>query len=101
EVATGKDLPDLIKWSKFSGASFSKDGKGFFYSAYDEPKEKSKLQDTNYYQKLYYHVLGTPQSADELIYKRDDHKGWGFEGTVTDDGHYLTIYTAEGTEHKN
>jgi prolyl oligopeptidase len=50
EVATGKDLPDIIKWSKFSGASFTKDSKGFFYSRYDEPKEKSKLRDSNYYQ---------------------------------------------------
>ena len=101
EVATGKDLPDIIKWSKFSGASFTKDSKGFFYSRYDEPKEKSKLRDSNYYQKLYYHKLGTPQSADALIYKRDDHKEWGFGGDVTDDGHYLIIHISEGTDPKN
>jgi prolyl oligopeptidase len=101
EVATGKDLPDIIKWSKFSGASFTKDSKGFFYSRYDEPKEKSKLRDSNYYQKLYYHKLDTPQSADALIYKRDDHKEWGFGGGVTDDGHYLIIQISEGTDPKN
>jgi prolyl oligopeptidase len=101
DVATGKDLPDLIKWSKFSGASFSKDGKGFFYSRYDEPKEQSMLRDANYYQKLYYHKLGTPQSEDALIYKRDDHKEWGFGGTVTDDGKYLIIHVSEGTDPKN
>jgi prolyl oligopeptidase len=101
EVATGKDLPDLLKWSKFSGASFSKDGKGFFYSRYDEPKEQSKLRDANYYQKLYYHTLGTPQSADKLIYKRDDRKEWGFAGSVTDDGNYLIIRISEGTDPKN
>ena len=101
EVATGKDLPDLIKWSKFSGASFSKDGKGFFYSRYDEPKEQSMLRDTNYYQKLYYHKLGTPQSEDALIYKRDDQKEWGFGGEVTDDGKYLIITISEGTDPKN
>ena len=101
EVATGRDLPDLIKWSKFSGASFSKDGKGFFYSRYDEPKEQSMLRDANYYQKLYYHKLGTPQSADMLIYKRDDHKEWGFGGVVTEDGKYLVIFVSEGTDPKN
>jgi prolyl oligopeptidase len=100
EVATGKDLPDLIKWSKFSSASFSKDGKGFFYSRYDEPKE-SMLREANYYQKLYYHKLGTPQPEDALIYKRDDQKEWGFSGTVTDDGKYLIIYVSEGTDPKN
>jgi prolyl oligopeptidase len=101
EVATGKDLPDLIKWSKFSGASFSKDNKGFFYSRYDEPKEQSMLRDANYYQKLYYHKLGTPQSEDTLIYKRDDQKEWGFSGSVTDDGKYLIIHVSEGTDPKN
>lgn len=101
EVATGKDLPDIIKWSKFSGASFSKDGRGFFYSRYDEPKEKSMLREANYYQKLYYHKLGTPQSDDALIYKRDDQKEWGFSGAVTDDGKYLIIHISEGTDPKN
>ena len=37
DVDTGKDLPDDIKWVKFSGASWTKDNKGFFYSRYDEP----------------------------------------------------------------
>jgi len=101
EVATGKDLPDILKWSKFSGASFTKDSKGFFYSRYDEPKEQSMLRDSNYYQKLYYHKLGTPQSDDTLIYKRDDHKEWGFGGDVTDDGRYLIIHISEGTDPKN
>ena len=101
EVATGKDLPDLVKWSKFSGASFSKDGKGFYYSRYDEPKAQSMLRDTNYYQKLYYHKLGAPQSEDELIYKRDDQKEWSFGGSVTDDGRYLIIHVGEGTDPRN
>ncbi len=91
----------MIKWSKFSGAAFTKDMRGFFYSRYDEPKAGSALRDTNYYQKLYYHKLGTPQSEDELIYKRDDHKEWGFGGAVTDDGHYLIVFISEGTDPRN
>ena len=101
EVSTGKDLPDVVKWSKFSGAAFTKDARGFFYSRYDEPKAGSALRDTNYYQKLYFHKLGTPQSADELIYKRDDQKEWGFGGAVTDDGHYLILYVSVGTDPRN
>jgi prolyl oligopeptidase len=101
EVVTGKDLPDIIRWAKFSDAAFSKDGRGFFYSRYDEPKEQSMLRAANYYQKLYYHKLGTPQSEDALIYKRDDHKEWGFGGSVTDDGKYLIIFIWEGTDPKN
>ncbi len=102
DVDTGKDLPDLIKWVKFSGASWTKDGKGFFYSRYDEPKQDSAtLRDANYFQKLYYHQLGTPQSDDKLIYERPDNKEMGFGGSVTDDGHYLVIYVSQGTSPKN
>jgi len=99
-VDTGKDLPDLIKWVKFSGASWSKDGKGFYYSRYDEPKGTA-LRDANYFQKLYYHKLGTTQSEDKLIYERPDNKELGFGGSVTNDGHYLVIFVWQGTSPKN
>jgi len=101
DIASGKDLPDELSWVKFSGASWTRDGKGFYYSRYDEPRESTKLADTNYYHKLYYHRLGTPQDADVLTYDRPDHKDWGFGGTVTDDGRYLVISISQGTERKN
>ena len=100
DVATGNDLPDLIKWVKFSDASWTKDDKGFFYSRYDEPKEGMALRDTVYFQKLYYHKLGTAQTDDKLIYDRPDNKEMLFEGAVTDDGHYLVITVEQGTSPK-
>ena len=101
DIESGKDLEDHIKWVKFSGASWTTDGKGFYYSRYDEPKAGEELQDTNYFQKLYYHAIGTPQSKDTLVYERKDHKDWGFGGSVTDDGRYLIINVTLGTERKN
>ncbi|HKX29038.1 MAG TPA: prolyl oligopeptidase family serine peptidase [Blastocatellia bacterium] len=101
EVETGRDLPDLIKWVKFSGASWTRDHQGFFYSRYDEPNEKTKHEDLNYFQKLYYHRLGTPQSEDLLIYERGDQKEWGFGGEVTEDGRYLIISVWQGTDPRN
>ncbi len=100
DVDTGKDLSDDLKWVKFSGASWSKDNKGFYYSRFDEPKGAA-LRETNYFQKLYYHRLGTDQSEDKLIYERPDNKEMGFGGDVTDDGHYLIITVSQGTEPKN
>src|SRR5579863_2425698 len=100
DVDTGKDLPDLIKWVKFSGASWTKDGKGFFYSRYDEPKGTA-LRDANYFQKLYYHKLGDSQDKDTLVYERPDNKELGFGGGVTDDGKYLVISVWQGTSPKN
>ncbi|MHB8216702.1 MAG: prolyl oligopeptidase family serine peptidase [Candidatus Sulfotelmatobacter sp.] len=99
DVDSGKDLPDLIKWVKFSGASWSKDNQGFYYSRYDEPTGAT-MRDTNYFQKLYYHRLGTAQSEDRLIYERRDNKEMMFSGGVTDDGHYLIIHVSQGTSPK-
>lgn len=101
DVRTGQDLPDLVNWVKFSGASWRKDGQGFYYSRYDEPKESEKLTKANYYHKLYYHRVGTPQSADELVYHRPDRKEWNFGGAVTEDGRYLVIVATEGTDPRN
>lgn len=97
DIATGKDLPDLIKWVKFSSVSWLKDASGFFYSRYDEPNESTKLQSVNYFQKLYFHKLGTSQSDDVLVYERPDEKEWQFEGTVSEDGKFLIITVTQGT----
>ncbi|MBX3120086.1 MAG: S9 family peptidase [Fimbriimonadaceae bacterium] len=100
-IDTGKDLKDVISWSKFSGAAFDKDGKGFYYSAYDAPKAGQALAEQNYYQKIYYHKLGTAQSKDVLVYERKDQKEWGFGGEVTDDGKYLVLSVWKGTDREN
>jgi prolyl oligopeptidase len=101
EVATAKDLPDVVKWSKFSGAAWRKDGSGFYYSRFDAPKEGDELQAVNKNQKVFFHKVGTPQEADELVLARPDHPMWGFGGEVTEDGRFLLIYQSEGTEREN
>jgi len=100
DVETSKDLSDDLKWVKFSGASWTRDGKGFFYSRYDEPKSDA-LRGTNYFQKVYYHKLATPQSEDVLVYERPDQKDWLFNGLVTEDGNYLIITVFQGTDVKS
>ncbi|MCA9663376.1 MAG: S9 family peptidase, partial [Myxococcales bacterium] len=101
EIDSGKDHDDVIKWIKFSGVSWTKDNKGFFYSRYDEPKEGEALSGTNTSQKLYYHRLGTPQAEDVLIFESPDHPKWGYNGVVTDDGKYLVVEIWEGSAEKN
>ncbi len=101
DVETGRDLSDVIKWSKFSFASWTKDGKGFFYERFPEPKPGEDLRASNYFQKLYYHTLGTPQSDDKLVYERPDHKEWKFSSTVSDDGQYLVIEVTKSTDDRN
>lgn len=101
DVDTGTDLEDLVQWVKFSGASWAKDGSGFYYSRYDAPKGGEELQQANYFQKLFFHKLGTGQTDDTLIYERPDEKEWGFDGSVSEDGAYLIISVRQGTDPKN
>jgi prolyl oligopeptidase len=97
DIETKQDLSDKLDWIKFSGASWTSDNQGFFYSRYDEPVEGNEFVEVNYYQKLYYHKLGTSQTEDRLIYHRPDEKEWGFNGSVTDDGRYLIINVWRGS----
>lgn len=101
DVETCVDLPDQLKWIKFSGASWTQDNQGFFYSRYDEPNEATKLEDVNYFQKLFFHQLGKPQSEDILVYHRLDQKEWGFNGGAGEDGRYLIVSVWRGTDPKN
>ncbi len=101
DIDSGRDLADDLKWVKFSEAAWTYDNLGFFYSRYDGPREGRPLEEANFNQKLYYHRIGTPQSADELVYQRQDHKEMGFIATVTQDGRYLVIHAWKGTETHN
>lgn len=100
-VNTGEDLPDRVQWAKFTGASWSKDGQGFYYSRYDAPGAETAYKEANYYQKVYYHRLETDQKEDLRIYERPDKKEWGFGGEVSDDGAYLIITVWYGTFQEN
>ncbi len=100
-VETGRDLEEVIGWSKFSGAAWLPDGSGFYYSRYDAPGEGNKFQDTNYDQKVFFHKLYTTQSEDQLVYQRLDQKEWGFQSAITDDGCYHTLVVWQGTDVRN
>lgn len=100
DVDTGKDLDDHLQWVKFSDAAWTKDGKGFFYGRYPEPKAGASLTGANFHHKLYYHRLGTSQDEDILIHEDREHKKWGFDGRVSEDGHYLIVSVWKGTSPK-
>ena len=101
DIESGKDLSDDVQWVKFSNASWKKDGSGFFYSRYDAPASAEQLKQANYFQKLYFHKLGSPQSEDVVVYERKDHKDWDFNGNVSEDGRFLIINVSQGTDPKN
>ncbi len=98
DIASGKDLDDVVRWVKFSGVAWMPDGSGFYYGRYDAPKEGEELTGTNENQKLFFHKLGEDQTADTLVYQRPDEPKWGFSPRVTDDGRYLIIENWKGSE---
>jgi prolyl oligopeptidase len=101
DVATGKDLPDEIRWAKFTSAWWRKDGSGFYYCGYSAVPSGQSLKAPNQYHKLFFHRLWTPQSQDREIYVRSDDPDWYISPQVTDDGRYLIITANHGTDVKN
>jgi prolyl oligopeptidase len=97
DVATGKDFDDELKWVKFSDASWTKDGKGFYYARYPEPKDGNALTAENKLHSLWYHRVGSPQTEDQLIAERPDQPTWFIGATVTEDGKYVFVFDSKGT----
>jgi prolyl oligopeptidase len=100
DVDTREDLPDTIRWCKFTSPAWSPDGSGFFYARYPDPATVPAGQES-FNQTVRWHALGTPQEADPLVYARPDAPELGFSPTVTDDGRYLVLTVWKGTDPKN
>jgi prolyl oligopeptidase len=101
DVATGQDLPDLIRWSKGVTVSWAPDDRGFYYARYPEPPAEKLLTAAALDQKVYFHKLGDPQSADRLIYERPDHPTWSFAPFVMEGSPYLILFIDVGVPGRN
>jgi len=101
EVASGKDLPDQLRWAKFTGASWRKDGSGFYYSGFKATDAGQSLKAQNQYHTVFFHKLGTAEAQDTNIYTRTDEPDWFVGAQVTDDGRYLIVTANHGTDVKN
>ncbi len=95
EIETGKLLPDTLKWVKFSGMSWQNNG--FYYSRYDAPKKGMELSKKNEFQKVYYHVAGTNQQEDKLIFQNLKYPMRNYGAAVTEDQRFLLLYESEST----
>uniref|UniRef100_A0A8C9XQP7 Prolyl endopeptidase n=1 Tax=Sander lucioperca TaxID=283035 RepID=A0A8C9XQP7_SANLU len=103
QVEGAKPLEDHLERVKFSCMSWTHDGKGLFYNSYPEQEGKSDGTETstNLHQKLYFHVLGTPQSEDVLCAEFPDHAKWMAGAEVSDDGRYVLLSIREGCDPVN
>ncbi len=99
DTATGKVMSDEIKWAKFTNISWV-GNEGFLYSRFAAPKEGAAFQQLNYNQTVYFHKIGTPQSADQAVYATPDRKELGHSAQVTQDGRWVVLTSSSGTDEK-
>ncbi len=90
-------LPDDLKWIKFSGISWYKDG--FFYSRYPTPPAGQELVTKNEFHKIYFHKVGTSQDADSLIFEDKNEPKMTMYAQTTEDERFLIVYTSKGTSN--
>ncbi len=101
DIDTGNDLPDVLPWSKFSGATWLPDAQSFLYTRYPQPEAGAAYTDKNESPELYRHTLGTDPASDPIIYSRPDKPEWMFSPRVSDDDRYLVLSVGLGTLSKN
>ena len=99
DAGNGRPLPDEVKWVKFSRIAWAGD-EGFLYSRFPEPAPGAAFQSLNLNQSVYYHRLGTPQTADELVYATPGQPELSHSAEVTHDNRWIVITSAKGTDAK-
>ncbi len=97
DVATGKLLDDHIEWAKFTDAAWC--GDGFYYAAYDAP-DAHAYSGKNENHKIYYHTVGTVQSADKLIYENPAQPYYFHSVQLSEDERYMFLMeSGQGAGH--
>lgn len=100
DVESGETLADTVEWAKFTNISWAEGGAGIFYSRFPAPDAEGEFQSLNMNHTIYYHSLGSNQSADPLVYATPDRPGLNHFAEVTDDRRWLVIYSSEGTDDR-
>ncbi len=99
EVATGTILADDLDWVKFSQApAWQADSSGFFYSRNPETPGGKDFVSAVYDHSVFFHRIGTPQSADTLAYASPDNRGYYNEAETSGDGRWLVIRSSTGSD---
>ena len=101
DIATGRDLPDVVRWYRFSTIAWTKDSKGFFYGRFPEPPQGKALEAELLDHQIHYHRVGSAQDQDRLIYRRHDLPRYFVGASVTEDGRYLIVTLGNGTDPRN
>lgn len=96
DIATKQPISDNLEWVKFSGVSWQ--GDGFYYSRYPKPAQGTELSGDNKNHMVYFHKIGTDQSADELIYSDPSRPDMYNNAFLSEDKKWLFLIAAPGTD---
>jgi len=100
DADTGTVMADEVRWVKFSSLDWAKDGSGFFYSRFPEPKADQQFQSLNENHAVYFHRLGTSQREDRLVFAQPERPKLSNTAQVSDDGRWLIVTSSEGTDER-
>ncbi len=96
DVRSKRDLPDEIKWVKFSGAEWLETG--FFYNCYDEPQKGDELKGKNTGMKVKFHKIGYRPEQDVLVYQDSLNPLRYYGIQVSQDSKYVFLTKSTGTD---
>jgi prolyl oligopeptidase len=98
DLKSGKDVGDVVPRVKFTGISWTRDSKGFFYSRFKGSEASADFAEASEYHQVWYHTVGggTP---DRLIFERPEHPKEGVGGSLSDDGRWLAFTAGSGTSY--
>ncbi|MBU6265945.1 MAG: prolyl oligopeptidase family serine peptidase [Sphingomonadales bacterium] len=99
DTRTGQVLPEVLQWANDTQLAWV-GNEGVLYSRFPAPPPGREFQAATYGKSVWFHRIGTPQSADELVYATPDHPEWGHKARVTSDGRFALITTEVGTDSR-
>ena len=101
DVAAGRDLDDVIEWSKFCRAAWRSDGSGFYYSSMQPTAAGAEYLESNAPGRIFLHRLGKPQADDELVFSAPDEPDLMPYAEVSDDGRFLILTVEKASVFEN
>lgn len=97
-VATGTDLADTLEGVKYTGeVAWRPDGSGFYYSRFPAPLAGEKYQSATLNEAIWFHKLGTPQSADTKVFATPDRPKLGHHARLSEDGRWMVVSSSESS----
>jgi len=101
DIETGRDLDDVIEWSKFCRAAWLADGSGFYYCSMQSTAPGAEYLESNAAPRIFLHRIGTPQADDELVFSAPQERDWIPYAEVSDDGRFLILTIEKGSVFEN